>query len=556
VRQLIKKTIANLRDSRDPRRKLPRARPSVRVRRAGLAPPQAVRNELRLGAIDVGSNSIHLVVAQIDAQGALSILWQDKEMVGLGRTSFPSHRLSRVSMERAMITLRRFVADARRWQCEDVVAIATSAVREAANGGEFIERVRSELGLHLRVVSARDEARLIYLGVRHGMELRNGPHLIVDVGGGSVEFIVADAEQPLLLESRKLGAARMTAKFIRSDPVEPREIQALLAHYDRELSPLADQILRLGPVRAVGTSGTIENLIQMAATHRPSDGRDGSPEKILTRGGLKAVLAELLETRSADRARLKGLDDKRKDQIVAGALLVDDLFRRLGLEQIGLCTSALREGMLMDYLGRHRPELEVRREIPDPRRRAVVDLGRRCHWQRDHGEQVARLCLRLFDQLRSLHGLGRDVRELVEYGALLHDVGRSIGQARHHKHSRYLILNGGLDPFTRDEVRTIACIARYHRRSFPSAGHRLFRSLPKRLRRAVGVGSALLRIADGLDRTNCSVVSDVICRTRPTTVDIVVDARGDAELELWSAEARSKLFRHLFRRSVVLSRLK
>ena len=524
--------------------------------RVAAAKPGSGRGEVRIAAIDVGSNSIHVVVAQVDAGGGLSVLWRDKEMVGLGRASFPSHRLSKVATERAMLTLGRFVAEARRWQCEHLVAIATSAVREATNGGEFIEHVRRELGLHLRVVSARDEARLTYLGVRHGMDLRGGPHLIVDVGGGSVEFIVASAEQPLLLESRKLGAARMTAMFVRSDPVDAREVRALLAHYNRELSPLAEQILRLAPVRVVGTSGTVENLAEMAGGAGRPNAADGAGDKVLTHEGLKRVLSKLQRSTSAGRARMKGLDDKRKDQIFAGALLMDELFRRLRIEQIGVCRSALREGVLVDYLARHRPELEVRRDVPNPRRRAVVDLGRRCHWHREHAEQVARLCLRLFDQLRPLHGLGRDARELIEYGALLHDIGRSIGPSTHHKHSRYLILNGALDPFTRGEVRTIACIARYHRRSSPTRRHRHFASLPKRLRRIVRVGAALLRIADGLDRTNCSVVADVTCRTRRDRVDILAETRGDAELELWSARSRSKLFEHLFGLSVLLSPLK
>jgi exopolyphosphatase/guanosine-5'-triphosphate,3'-diphosphate pyrophosphatase len=515
------------------------------TRRPALAAP-AAQSELRLAAIDVGSNSIHLVVAQIDAAGGLSVLWREKDMVGLGRASFPSHRLSKVSMERALLTLRRYVAEARRWQCEDLVAIATSAVREATNGGEFIERVRGELGLHLRVVSARDEARLIYLGVRHGMPLRNVPHLIVDIGGGSVEFIVADSEQPLMLESRKLGAARMTAKFIRSDPIVSKEKEALLAHYERELSPLVEQIQRFAPSRVVGTSGTMENLIDMAGEDRKSGDKEGAAEKVLTRSGFKDVLARLLESNTADRGRMKGLDDKRKDQVIAGALLVDELFRRLGVEQIGLCRSALREGILVDYLTRHRPELEIRRHVADPRRRAIVDLGRRSHWHRDHAEQVARLCVRLFDQFRPLHGLGRDVRDLIEYGALLHDIGRSIGQDRHHKHSRYLILNGELAPFRREEVRAIACIARYHRRSFPTTRHRHFRSLSKRMRRVVRVGAALLRIADGLDRTNCSVVTDVSCRVRRDCAHILASSNGDPELELWSAQARSKLFQQVF----------
>ena len=180
----------------------------------------------------------------------------------------------------------------------------------------------------------------------------------------------------------------------------------------------------------------------------------------------------------------------------------------------------------------------------------MVDLGRRCHWQRDHAGQVARLTVRLFDQLRSLHGLAREDRELVEYGALLHDIGFLIGQPKHHKHSLYLILNGGLDPFTRDEVLTIGNIARYHRRAAPTTGHRHYRALPRRLRRVVKVGAALLRIADGLDRTSCGVVADVACRVRPGRVDVIVESRGDAELELWSARSRSKLFKRVFGRSV------
>lgn len=518
-------------------------------------PCRAGADEMRLAAIDVGSNSIHAVVAQVDAGGGLSVLWRAKEMVGLGRSSFPSHRLSRVAMDRALITLRRYVSEARRWQCERLVAIATSAVREAHNGGEFIERVRRELGLHLRVVSARDEARLIYLGVRHGMELRNGPCLMVDVGGGSVEFIVADAERPLLLESRKLGSARMSAKFVRSDPVEPRDLRLLLAHYDRELAPLVEQVQRHRPKRFIGTSGTIDNLIQMAAAMRGSNG-ETADARVLTREGLKDVLGVLLESRSTDRAKLKGLDEKRKDQVIAGALLLDEIFRRLQIEEMELCRSALREGILVDFLGRHRPELEVRRDVPDPRRRAIVDLGRRCHWQHEHAEQVARLCLQLFDQLRSLHRLGREERELIEYGALLHDIGFLIGQPKHHKHSLYLILNGGLDPFSGDEVRTIGNIARYHRRSSPTTKHRHFRALPKRLRRVVEMGVALLRIADGLDRTSCGAVAGLVCRVRPDRVDVLIESRGDAELEMWSARSRSKLFKQVFARRVAFALLK
>src|SRR3954462_2056795 len=209
--------------------------------------PAADRPDFRIAAIDIGSNSLHMVIAQVDADGSLTTLWRMKEMVGLGRISFPSRRLSREAMDRAVTTLRRFQQAARSRKCEKIVAAATSAVREAENGGDFLERCQRELGLRVRVISAREEARLIYLGVRHAVDLDAKPHFIVDVGGGSVEFIVGDATKATLLESRKLGATRMTAKYVSSDPISGHDLKALLNQYDRELAPLCESINALRP---------------------------------------------------------------------------------------------------------------------------------------------------------------------------------------------------------------------------------------------------------------------------------------------------------------------
>jgi exopolyphosphatase/guanosine-5'-triphosphate,3'-diphosphate pyrophosphatase len=523
---------------------------SIRQKKTRTLPDSAV-DEIRLAAVDVGSNSIHMIIAQVDGAGGLTVLSREREMVGLGRSSFPSHRLTTESMQRAFLTLQRFVAEATRWQCEEIVAVATSAVREAKNGGQFIDRVRRDLGIHVRVVSAKEEARLIYLGVRHAMNLGARPHLIVDLGGGSAEFIVGDAEKAALLESRKLGAARMTARFVKSDPVEGKELKALMAHYDSELGPVIQDIQKLKPARMIGTSGAMENLVAMCAAQ--GNGEEGS--SVLKRSALEKLLNVLIESRSEDRAAMRGLDAKRRDQILPAALLVQEVFRRTNLDHLELCRSALREGILVDYLARHRPELEIRRQVANPRRRSIVDLGRRCHWNRAHGEQVASLCVRLFDQLRSLHGLGREDRELIEYGALLHDIGSLIGREKHHKHSMYLLLHGDLHPFTKSEVRTIANIARYHRKAFPSMSHANYAALPKRYRNTVKVGAALLRLADGLDRTNCSVVRDVACRIREDGVEVLVDAPGDAELELWSATTRSPLFERVFGRPITFRQL-
>ncbi len=510
---------------------------------------------VRLAAIDVGSNSIHMTIAQADSDGSVTTLWRAKEMVGLGRISFPSRWLSAEAMNRAFVTLRRFVEEAHHRRCEQILAVATSAVREAENGGAFIERVRRELGVHVRVVSARGEAELIYLGVRHALGLERGPHLIIDIGGGSVEFIVGDHQKAYLLESRKLGAARMTARFVKSDPIDESELKALLRHYDLELTPIIAAISKLSPVGVIGTSGTIENLALMCGESLTQENGNGQASAVLPRRPLERIVHRLLESRSKDRERIKGLDEQRKDQILAGALLAHELFERLDIEQIELCRSALREGLLIQHLAEHRPEMEIRRDVPDPRRREILDLARRCHFHHEHAEQVARLCLSLFDQTRAagLHDLGPRQRDLVEYGALLHDIGYLIGRDRHHKHSAYLIRNGGLEHFSPEEVAIIACIARYHRGVAPQSRHRLFTSLSRKGQRAVRVGAALLRVADGLDRTNCAVVAGVRCRVGRRRFRVTATTRGDAQLEAWSAKARGGLFQVVFDRRLDLA---
>jgi exopolyphosphatase/guanosine-5'-triphosphate,3'-diphosphate pyrophosphatase len=515
---------------------------------------QTPRGEFRVAAIDVGSNSLHMVIAQADPDGAITTLWRMKEMVGLGRISFPSRRLTADAIERAMATLRRFQEAAKRRQCEKILAVATSAVREAVNGGDFITRVQRELGLNMRVVSAAGEAKLIYLGVRHAIELGNAATFMVDIGGGSVEFIVGDKHKAAMLESRKLGAARMTARYIKSDPVAPADLKSLLAHYDRELTPICEQVLSLKPTVAIGTSGTLENIAAMCANlfggsrngHSSSESIAGTIE----REPLNKLVGKLLESKTEDRSELKGLDDQRKDQIIAGAVLVNELFRRLNLEKITVCKSALREGMMVDYLSRHLPELSIRREVPDVRRRSVLDLARRCDWHQTHSEQVARICLDLFDQLKPLHELGKTARELIEYACLLHDIGWHIGKTDHHKHSKYLILHGDLKGFSGEEIRIMANIARYHRKSGPKPTHNSFQSLSKKSQKIVSVGAALQRIADGLDRSHSSVVSAVSCTIHRKRVDVRVKAKGDAELEIWGAEQKRDLFAEVFGREI------
>ncbi|HEX4796428.1 MAG TPA: HD domain-containing protein, partial [Humisphaera sp.] len=220
------------------------------------------------------------------------------------------------------------------------------------------------------------------------------------------------------------------------------------------------------------------------------------------------------------------------------------------LSRMALCRSAMREGILVDYISRHLPDLRVHREVPDPRRRSILDLARRCDWRQDHSEHVAALAAQLFDGLKSLHGLGRRERELIEYACLLHDIGWHVAAKGHHKHSMYLILHGGLKGFSNEEISIIAHIARYHRKSAPSSRHESFAALSPKSKQIVRVGAAILRIVDGLDRTHCSVVRTLRVRIEKNKVRLILHGRGDTELELWAARRKMRLFTQVFDRSV------
>ena len=523
-----------------------------------VSPKATVRPSLRVGAIDIGSNSIHMIAAEADAEGGLTPLWRMKEMVGLGRATFPSRSFSKETIDRAIAAMSKFHKAAISGGCETVVAVATSAVREASNGGELLRRMQRNFDLDVRIISGHEEARLIYLGVRHALEMRGERHLILDVGGGSVEFIVADHSRALLLESKKLGAARMTAAFVKSDPISDSDREALLKQYERELDPVCKQILKLKPTKVIGTSGTLESLATMCSpdtkstTSSSSNGHASSDPKplFIERPALNALVEKFTTLNSDKRGNIPGMDVERRDQIVAGGMLVAEIFRRLKIRRLTICKSALREGILVDYLEKHRPDLVMRQHIPNTSRRSVIGLARRCSWHRAHSEQVARLTVRLFDQLQSLHNLTPRQRELIEFAALLHDIGWHIGRDKHHKHSQYLIEHGDLKGFTAEEIGVIGHIARYHRKATPKLKHQTFAVLSPPAREVVNVGAALLRIADGLDRSHSNVVRELKCRVGADEIKCIISTRWDAQLEVWGAKRKSKLFNKVFRRDI------
>jgi exopolyphosphatase/guanosine-5'-triphosphate,3'-diphosphate pyrophosphatase len=503
----------------------------------------------KLGVLDIGTNSIHLVLAEIGPDFSYKVLDRFKDMTRLGDGSFKTHRLSEPAMARGLEVIRTLTTLARNKGYEKIVAVATSAVREATNGGEFIEEVARQTGLTVRVISGQEEARLIYLGVRHSMDLGEGATLVVDVGGGSVELIVGKRHAMVQSQSLKLGAIRLKDLYLKEDPPKKAMLREMHRAIDAQLGAALQRFKTKDFVRLVGSSGMIANLtdvIYQRRTSRPV------PQLNMARITLKEIgTTEQLLMTSGFKARLAvpGLDPKRVDTLLPATVVVRTLMKRTGHDELMVSDKAIREGIIYDFIERNREGLRAEQEIPNVRRRNVIGLARRCHYPEAHSHHVAKLALQLFDQTRALHGLGDREREWLEYAALLHDIGYVINPRQHHKHAYYLIKHSDLAGLAVDEVEMVAQVARYHRRALPDNSHAAFKGLTRESRRTLGVLGGLLRMADALDRTHFLVVQGLSVKVGKS-LTIRLRTNGDAEMETWAARNRADLFEQAFNRSV------
>jgi exopolyphosphatase/guanosine-5'-triphosphate,3'-diphosphate pyrophosphatase len=504
---------------------------------------------VRLAAVDLGTNSVHMVIADVGADGRIRVVDRVKEMVRLGRRAFTTGRLSPASMDLAVHALVTFRRLARVRGVERIATVATSAVREARNGPEFVQRLRRETGFKVRVISGPAEARLIFRAARHALGLHGGPHLVMDVGGGSVELVLVQDGRPLLMQSLPLGAARLAERFFPDGTVGNRQVRRLEAHLERTLGPLLTRLRHGGVQRVVGTSGTINTLVAMAVAARGDD--------VGRLHGARASAAEMTRLRRAllaadagERAELPGMDVKRVDLMPAAAVLVEFLVARTGAAELVACGWALREGLLLELAERARGRHVVATTV---RRRSVEALAERFSGANVHGRQVARLALALFDATATPLRLPGTARELLEYAALLHDIGHAIDHDRHHRHAAYLIRNAELLGFDQEEVAVIAHVARGHRKQAPREADPELRALSPPARRSVRALAALLRLADALDRTRFGVVRRIDAALTPGRLAVRLDVGADdAELELWAASRRVDLLSRLLDRPVEL----
>jgi exopolyphosphatase/guanosine-5'-triphosphate,3'-diphosphate pyrophosphatase len=517
-------------------------------------PTQVGSQERILAAIDLGTNSLHMVVVRIEPTlPAFTIIAREKDTVRLGDRCPKTGDLKPEVMERAIATLRRFQEIAKSLNVQTTVAVATSAVREAPNGKDFLQQVEEQLGLSVDLISGQEEARRIYLGVLSGMELNHHPHIIIDIGGGSTELILGDSHEPRSLSSTKIGAVRLTAEFITTDPISNAEFQYLQAYVRGMLErPVEELRAALQPreyPRMVGTAGTIETLAMIHA--REKLGIVPSP---LT--GYQFSLKELRELSNrlrklsyAERATIPGMSDRRSEIILAGAVILQEAMTLLGIESLTVCERSLREGVIVDWMLTHGLIEDRLRYQSSVRQRSVIKIAQKYQVNLENSDRVAAFALSLFDQTQGLlHNWGSEERELLWAAAMLHNCGHYVGHSGHHKHSYYLIRNGELLGYTETEIEVIANLARYHRQSAPKKKHENYRNLAsKKYRQLVNQLSALLRLAVALDQRRIGAIKAVRCEYRPDVQELHLQlqasqADDDCALELWSLDYKKGVF--------------
>ncbi len=515
---------------------------------------QPMDSEIVLAAIDVGTNSVHMVVVEIQPElSAFTIIAREKETVRLGDREPKTGKLKPEPMSRTIAALRRFLEIAKSLKVQQTIAVATSAVREAPNGRDFLKQVKSELGLFINLISGPEEARRIYLGVLSAMKFNGKPHIIIDIGGGSTELILGDGRDPRSLSSTKVGAVRLTAEYIITDPISNKEFLYLQAYVRGRLErPVEELQAHLQPgerPRLVGTSGTIETLGTISAYNQL--GLEPSPLTgyELSFKHLCALVDRLRTLSDSERAKIPGMSEKRSEIILAGAVILLEAMRLLGLDSVTICESSLREGIIVDWMLAHGLISDKLCYQSEVRQRSAIKVAHKYQVALEAARRTAHFSLNLFDQIQGiLHSWGPEERELLWAAAILHNCGVYISHAAHHKHSYYLIRNGELLGYTETEVEVIANLARYHRKSPPKKKHENYNNLAShKHREMVAQLSPLLRLAVALDRRQIGAIKAVRCEYNSKKKELHLHLHSanpddNCELELWSLNEKKGVF--------------
>lgn len=501
---------------------------------------------VRVAAIDVGSNAMRFVAAEFSDLQTFAELAFERVPVRLGHGAFLSGRLTSQSMDATIEAFRRFRTSLNELGILHVRAVATSAVRESANGAELIERILDETDIRLEPISGSEEARLVWLAVRNQIEFGDDKWLLVDLGGGSVEVSLVDDSGILWSESHTMGSVRLLEELSEVADA-PGKFRNLLAEYAATLRiPAAARHWK--SVGLIATGGNIEALARLAGGQTDPA---GTREIALT--DLRAVIDTLSRMSYGQRVSNLGLRKDRADVILPASVVYERLAVLAAAERILVPGIGVKEGVLLDLA----QEVVGASGYGDARERAVYDgavsLGRRYLFDENHARHVAELARSLFDQLQDLHGLDARDRTILIASSLLHDVGQYISFHKHHKHSLYLIQHSELPGVAPNTIPLVAAVARYHRRAEPKESHEIYAALGKAERTRVSRLAAILRVADALDREHLQKVTRVSALVDDETVVLAPETAGNFLLEQWALKKKGRMFERVFGRKLRLA---
>ena len=507
---------------------------------------------MRLAAIDIGSNSIKLVVVEASASDSFAVLAREKESVRLGHETLSQQRLAPQAIERAAETIQRFRSIAEARGAERLVAVATASVREAYNSSEFIKEILRKTGVSVEILSGVEEARLIGVAASQGCAPAGVSLLNIDIGGGSTEISLMRDAVPAELFSVKLGAVGLTDRFLSNDPPKPKEIRSLREEIRSALERPSRELQGIRWQQATGTSGTIlaiGEVMRLRSLREQGQVEEGAqpPAAEIALSRLESFNERASHMTISERRGMHGISSQRAEIIVAGGQILEGAMRSFGVNLVRTCDFALREGVIIERLR----ELEAAARPPvsdvtDQKLRGVYAVGRRFGYEEAHAQQVTRLAESIFDYLAESFGMTRHQRTVLSAAALLHDAGYHIAHESHHKHALYLIKNSELTGFSEAERNVIANVARYHRGALPKERHTDYASLNQTDRDTVWRLGAIVRVADALDRRYDGRVRDVRCVLDGQILHVQLRSRQSCDREIQAAEQKSDMFEQAF----------
>lgn len=510
-------------------------------------------------AVDLGSNSVRLLVADVAPGNShghgkqppkLTRLAEDRQVTRVGASVFHSGIVSPEAMTEVCTVLERMRATWQKFDVLNIRAVATSATRDAGNQAEFIERASAAIGAPVEIISGQEEARLIHLGVECVWPHPQEQVLMVDVGGGSAEVIVAESGRLAAAWSRPLGSVRLQETFLQSDPATKTELHRLREFIEEKLAVALPRLRGRQFQRVIGTSASASAMV--SAVHRITrPKRDQADRLRATTAQVRRLYKELTQKTLEERRKVTGIGPRRAEIIVPGVAVFLTILETLNLPAIHYCAAGLRDGLVADLAERRggRDTARLGRE-----QKAVVEtVARRFGVDLRHARKLAEFGRGLFASLEPLHRLPPYFGQLLEAACYLYDIGHFISDTSHHKHSQYIVSNSDLAGFTGSERHLIAQLCRYHRKAMPNQRHSDFQALGPENRRALLLLIPLLRLVDGLDRSRAQRVDSVTCDLSGADVVLRLRSNMDTDLEQWAVERVADPFRQVYQRGLAVS---